>query len=94
MYSGGVRLQGFERTSPTEAAGVMSKRQGDVRLEKACQDFEAVFLTMLWREMQKSSGIRLGGYDAFAEQAIGSKWAKTGGIGLAKVILKSMSKHL
>lgn len=66
----------------------------DLRLEKACTDFEAVFLTMLWRAMEKSSGTDLGNWGVFADQAIGQSWAKSGGIGLAKVIYKSMSKHL
>ncbi len=78
---------------PAVQAGAVQKPR-DIRLEKACRDFEAVFLTMLWREMQKSSGTDLGGWDAFAEQAIGQSWAKNGGIGLAKVIYKGMSKHL
>jgi Rod binding domain-containing protein len=67
---------------------------GDVRLEKACRDFEAIFLTMLWREMLKSTETDLGGWDTFAEQAIGQSWAKSGGIGLAKVIYRGMAKHL
>ncbi len=66
----------------------------DKSLEKACQEFEAIFLSMIWREMQKSSGTDLGGWDAFAEQALGQHWARSGGIGLAKVIYKGMSKHL
>lgn len=66
----------------------------DRGLEKVCQEFEAVFLSMIWKEMQKSSGTDLGGYDAFAEQALGQHWARSGGIGLAKVIYKAMSKHL
>lgn len=64
------------------------------RLQKACQDFEAVFLTMIWREMLKSTKTDLGGYETFAEQAIGDQWAKSGGIGLAKVMYGNMSKHL
>jgi len=66
----------------------------DRRLEKTCQDFEAVFLSMIWKQMQKSAGSDLGGWDAFAEQALGQHWARSGGIGLAKVIYKAMSKHL
>jgi flagellar protein FlgJ len=66
----------------------------DPKLLKACQDFEAVFLTMIWKEMQKSANVDLGGWGAFAEQAMGENWAKSGGIGLAKVMYKSMSKTL
>lgn len=66
----------------------------DARLKKTCQEFEAVFLSMIWKEMQKSAGTDLGGWDTFAEQAIGQYWAKGGGIGLAKVIYRQMEKHL
>lgn len=66
----------------------------EARLLKTCQDFEAVFLSMIWKEMQKSSGTDLGLYGAFAEGAIGQSWARSGGIGLAKVLFKTMSKHL
>ena len=66
----------------------------DAKLEKTCQEFESVFLSMIWKEMQKSTGTDLGGWDTFAEQAMGQHWAKSGGIGLAKVIYKQMAKHL
>jgi len=69
-------------------------RSEDTRLLKASQDFEAVFLSMIWREMQKSTGTDLGGWDIVAEQAIGKQWAATGGIGLAKVIYRTLSKHI
>lgn len=68
--------------------------KNDSKLYKTCQDFESVFLSMIWKEMQKSSGVDLGLFGAFAEGAIGQSWAKSGGIGLAKVLYKSMSKHL
>ncbi|MGI6667379.1 MAG: hypothetical protein ACOX5Q_08025 [Bacillota bacterium] len=74
---------------------VTEKTSGaDSKLLKTCQDFESVFLTMIWKEMQKSSKVDLGVFGAFAEDAMGRSWAKSGGIGLAKVIYKSMSKHL
>lgn len=84
----------IETASPVAAGVQTTQASEDRRLEKACQDFEAVFLSMIWKEMQKSSGTDLGGWDVFAEQAIGQHWAKSGGIGLAKVIYKGMSKHL
>jgi Rod binding domain-containing protein len=71
-----------------------SSGKGNAKLLKTCQDFESVFLTMIWKEMQKSSGVDLGVFGAFAEGAMGQSWAKSGGIGLAKVIFNSMSKHL
>lgn len=87
MYVKGATVAAAART------GAVQKPK-DIRLDKACQDFEAVFLTMLWREMRKSARTDLGGWETFAEQAIGQSWARNGGIGLAKVIYEGMSKHL
>lgn len=61
------------------------------RLRKTCRDFEAVFLTMLWREMEKSTNVKLGGWGLIAEQAMGTKWAEAGGIGLAEVMFRQMA---
>jgi len=88
-----MQIRGAAAISGSQAL-LPSQKTKDVRLQRACQDFEGIFLTMLWREMQKSTDTDLGGWDAFAEQAIGRQWAKSGGIGLAKVIYKSVSKHL
>ena len=79
----GISIQGVKASSPE-----------DKRLAQVCQDFEAVFLSMLWKEMEKSAKTDMGLYGAFAEEAIGKSWAKSGGIGLAKVMLASMSKQL
>lgn len=89
----------YPRALSSIAAGVTPSKTGgatarDPRLEKTCQEFEAVFLSMIWKEMRKSSGTDLGGWDTFAEQALGQHWARNGGIGLAKVIYKAMAKHL
>lgn len=70
----------------------------DARLKRACQEFEAVFLGMLWENMQKSvqrsssSGMNLGVFNLLAAQGIGMKWAEVGGLGLAQVIYRSISK--
>lgn len=61
-------------------------------LLKACQDFEAMFLSLIWKNMAKSTGIDLGGWSILAEEAMGKKWAWSGGIGLAEVLYRSMSK--
>ena len=77
----------YQRTSQGSAVDRPSESKAgaeDPKLLKACQDFEAVFLTMIWKEMQKSANVDLGGWGAFAEQAMGENWAKSGGIGLAE----------
>jgi Rod binding domain-containing protein len=84
----------IQPANPAVAGLTQTQAKEDKGLQEACQEFESVFLSMIWKEMQKSSGTDLGGWDAFAEQAIGQHWARNGGIGLAKVIYKGMSKHL
>ncbi len=64
----------------------------DLRLAKSCRDFESVFLTTLWHNMAESSGIEVGGWDVMLSQAMGKAWAQAGGIGLAKVLYKQLSK--
>ncbi len=77
--------------NPTTSALQCTKDRDREELCKTCRDFEAVFLTMLWREMGKSTNVKLGGWGLIAEQAIGAKWAQTGGIGLAEVMLRQMA---
>lgn len=80
---------GSGKTGETKA-----ETEDDARLQKVCQDFESIFLSMIWKEMMKSTGQDLGGWDVLAEQAMGEQWARAGGIGLAKVMYRAMSKHL
>ncbi|HHW26955.1 MAG TPA: hypothetical protein GXX23_06400 [Firmicutes bacterium] len=79
------------RTVP--ASKVAKDTNVDPKTMKACQDFEAVFLSFLWGEMSKSAGVDLGGWDVIGQQAIGQKWAQAGGIGLAKVIYERVAKY-
>lgn len=64
----------------------------DLQLAKSCQDFESVFLTAIWRNMAKSTGMKLGAWDVLLSQAMGKTWAEAGGIGLAKVLYDQLSK--
>lgn len=59
---------------------------------KACQEFESVFLSMLWRDMTSSSGLKGGNWDVMLSQVMGKAWADAGGIGLAKVLYSQLSK--
>lgn len=63
------------------------------RLLKACQDFESVFLSMLWKQMQKSTGTANDGWNDMAQQAVADKWAQAGGIGLAEVIYRNVANY-
>lgn len=64
----------------------------DQKLMKACREFESVFLSMIWNEMSKSAGLDMAGWDVVSSQAMSGYWAKSGGVGLAKVIYDNMSK--
>lgn len=88
------RITNLTETRKVAEALANKGSTGRDKLFKACQGLESVFLTMIWKEMQKSAKVDLGGWGAFAEQAMGENWAKSGGIGLAKVLYKNMSKTL
>jgi len=75
-----------------DASRSYTETKNNLKLQKACQDFEAVFLSIIWNSMSKASGLDLGGWDVIAQEAIGKKWAYSGGIGLAKVLFRSLSK--
>ena len=69
-----------------------TETQKNEKLAKTCKDFESVFLTILWRDMTKSSGLNAGEWDVVLSQIMGKAWAEAGGIGLAKVLYKQLSK--
>lgn len=65
----------------------------DLQLKSACEDFEALFLKIIWKEMRKSTGGSFGEYDGMIEEVMGDALAKGGGLGLAKVIYDRVSNH-
>ena len=52
----------------------------------------SLFFLLLWRDMTKSSGLNAGEWDVVLSQIMGKAWAEAGGIGLAKVLYKQLSK--
>lgn len=82
-----IRVNGF----PHKQGVSKPNRSRDEALAKSLSDFEAVFLTLLWRDMAKSAGMGLGAWDVFLSQSMGKTWANAGGIGLAKVLYNQMS---
>jgi Rod binding domain-containing protein len=85
----------------TTAASVMNapaaaKHQ---KLEKSAQDFEGLLLGTLWKsmgdDMKESLGDDSAG-ESFLDmglQAVGNAVAKTGGIGISRMILKNLEKE-
>lgn len=86
MYTQGVG-DTYLKKAPVDAYA-----QKDSKTLKACQEFESVFLTVLWRDMTKSSGLSGGNWDVLLSQTMGKAWANAGGIGLAKVLYNQLSK--
>lgn len=70
-----------------------TRDRSESELLRACQQFEGLFLSILFRAMMKTTGSRdQGAYGTIAEQAFGQKLAEAGGIGLAKVLFDSLAK--
>ncbi len=93
MYLSQVKSENTIVAQLRSASGSAGGKDVHPRTMKACQDFEAVFLSLLWTEMSKSTGVDLGGWDVLSHQAMGQKWARAGGIGLAKVIYDSVANN-
>ncbi len=77
--------------------------KGDLKsLKKACQLFEALFLSELFKEMRKT--IPQGGalkeensdriYKAMLDQEYASRMAESGGIGLGDMLYKQLSNNI
>jgi peptidoglycan hydrolase FlgJ len=74
----------------------------DTALKSACNDFEGIMLGMMYKEMkatiQKSdlmpedSGTDI--YDSMLDDQLMNEVSKSGGIGLAEVLYKQLSKNL
>ncbi|MCC6446104.1 MAG: rod-binding protein [Armatimonadetes bacterium] len=71
------------------------------RLRKAAQDFEAVFLHHMLREMRRTapdSGLLGGGateglYRDMLDQALAERLAERGGLGLGEMLYQQLSKE-
>ena len=80
------------------AAGPAAAPSGEARLREACQDFEALFLALLFREMRATvpeTGLispGLGGdiFESLWMQEVGGAAARAGGMGLADLLVESL----
>jgi len=89
------RLQGLRPT------GAQDESAKQVQLKQACQDFEAVFIGQLWKQMRSSvpkEGILHSkeeeSYVSMFDQELSVKMARSGGIGLADMLQASLSERL
>lgn len=77
------------------------KQQEQVKLKKACEDFEAVFIGQLWKQMRASvpkDGMLHSKeeeqYLSMFDQELSLKMARSGGIGLSDMLFSSLSERL
>lgn len=75
--------------------------QKQAQLKKACQNFEAVFISKLWKQMQQSvpkegylHSKQEDSYMAMFDRDFAEKMAEAGGIGLADMIYDQLSEKL
>jgi flagellar protein FlgJ len=74
----------------------------DPKAMQAAKEFEAIFLRTLLSSMEKTTSINGGGklntgqstYGSMAVGALADSVSKSGGIGLADIVAKSLSTHL
>ncbi|GAB1409137.1 hypothetical protein MASR1M90_02910 [Desulfovibrionales bacterium] len=89
------RLHGLRSTSEQDS------KAKKAQLTQACQDFEAVFINQLWKQMRASVGkeglftSKEGeSYVSMFDQELSVKMARSGGIGLATMLEESLSERL
>lgn len=89
-----------------EMDGLKERMAGDAsdqskQLRKACENFEAVFISKLWQEMKNT--VPKGGYTnnkqedmymSMFDKDFAEKMAQSGGIGLADMIFEQLSEKL
>jgi flagellar protein FlgJ len=73
----------------------------EVKLKKACQDFEAVFIGQIWKQMRASvpkEGLLHSkeeeSYLSMFDQELSLKMARSGGIGLSDMLYANLSDRL
>jgi flagellar protein FlgJ len=73
----------------------------EVKLKKACQDFEAVFIGQIWKQMRASvpkEGLLHSkeeeGYLSMFDQELSVKMSQSGGIGLSDMLYANLSERL
>lgn len=77
------------------------KGQDEAKLRKACQDFEAVFIGQIWKQMRSSvpkDGMLHSkeeeSYLSMFDQELSVKMSQSGGIGLSDLLYDNLSERL
>lgn len=73
----------------------------EAKLKKACQDFEAVFIGQIWKQMRASvpkegmlNSKEQESYLSMFDQELSLKMARSGGIGLSDMLYANLSERL
>ncbi len=80
-------------------AGETAKSRQDAQLRKAAQDFEAIFLRQLLKSMRRTvnesslwgDGREMELYRAMMDDEFAAEMARSGGIGLAEMLVEQLS---
>ena len=77
------------------------KGMDEVKLKKACQDFEAVFIGQIWKQMRSSvpkdgllNSKEQESYMSMFDQELSVKMSQSGGIGLSDMLYANLSERL
>ena len=95
-----VRAARAQAALPRLDAPAVSKQ--DAALRSALQDFESVFLSMIWQRLRDTvpTGGLLGGtaseklFRSMLDDEMSKEMSKAGGIGLAKMMYKQMAPQV
>jgi flagellar protein FlgJ len=99
-----VNFHGITPNSLNKAAEELpSTQKKDAQLEKACKDFESLFLNQLLQAMRKTipkskedeaeeGGYQKEMYESMLDSELAKSWSRSDGIGLANVLYQQL-KH-
>ena|ERR1700759_3005635 len=91
-------MSGIDFSAAAGAPGLTAEAKRK-KLEKSAQDFEGLLLGTLWKSMGEDMKDSFDGDSAGSSyldmglQAVGNAMAKTGGIGIARMMLKKLEKE-
>ena len=91
--------QSRQRPQPTAAAQPAAESPDEIRLQKACSEFESVFIAYLLKEMRATvdkSGLTGGGrseelYESIMDAEIARNLSAAGGLGLARMLYDQLA---
>ena len=106
MMSGGISTLQIHPVNPSSTPASAGKGSGvkkidEGKLKKACEEFESIFVSQLFKVMRQTipkSGLLDGGsqqdaYLSLFDEELSKSLAKKGGIGLGKILYQNIMNH-